>query len=128
MILCKKTIYTYVYNYFYSFFTNGFGEEVIYLAKEHNKFLPRIENKTLYLDFYMKDSCPKGIACYYSSSYSYIPFHRFWCLIQYSKELLEKYNIIEKDEIIKLEKSKAKLIPLKSEKEESKEKESKESD
>ena len=67
--------------YFYLFFTNGIREEVMCLAKEYNEFPPRIENKTLCLEFYMKGSYPKGLACHYFSSYSYIAFHRFRCLI-----------------------------------------------
>jgi len=43
------------------------------LVREHNEFHPKIDNKSLYLDFYMKGSCSKGADCHYLSFHSYIP-------------------------------------------------------
>ena len=73
----------------------------------------------------MQGSCPKGSACYYSSSHSYIPSYGFRKLIQFSRGLLEKYSEIEKEEKSKSDKPKAKPTKPKVEKENIKEEESK---
>jgi len=114
-----------VHHYFHSFFKNGIGEKVMRLAKEHNEFPPKIKNKSIYLDFHIRGSCPKGSACHYSSSHSYIPSHEFCKLIQFSRGLLEKYLEIEKEEKPKLDKPKVKPTKPKAGKEDIKEEESK---
>ena len=80
------------YYYFNDFFKNGVGERVVTLARLHKVYPPKLENKSICMDFHMKGKCNKGTSCPYASSHSYILTNSFRYLILYLRKLLDKYE------------------------------------